>query len=36
MALMQLDSFLYMYAYYTCMCSIVTRWGGSGGIEAYP
>ena len=32
------DSFLCMYyfVYIACMCSIVTWWGGPGGIEAYP
>jgi len=36
-----LDSFLCMYVfsvrlYIACICSIVTRWGGPGGFEAYP
>jgi len=32
------DSFfsMYYFVYIACMCSIVTWWGGPGGIEAYP
>ena len=30
-----LDSFLCMYCITACMCRLVTRWGGPGGIEAY-
>ena len=34
-----LDSFLYVLCvllYTVCMCRFVARWGGHGGIEAYP
>jgi len=36
---MPLDSFLHVLCvllYTVCMCRFVTRWGGPGGIEAYP